>query len=278
MMDYILFFSTIFLGIAFYFSYKKIKKKWFQYKISKIKSNEFPKDYLEILKTSFYPYEFLNQDEQEKLLIKILYFLKYKRFSALQDFSITDEMKVMIAAQACLMILNIDDDIYPSLVNIFISQSPFIEKDQTVNIHGAHLFKSARLGESWKDGPIVLAWSSVKQGMENWHDGSNVVFHEFAHQLDALDGGMDGTPPLKVSKTLNKWAHFMSKDFLDLRDKVTHHHKSDIDPYGATNAAEFFAVTVEQFFEQPTKLKVHHHEMFELYLGYFKIDPSRWAN
>lgn len=276
-MGYILFFLIIILITAFYLLLKPIRRTLFKYKFSKIKNEDFTTDYRDILNEFFYPYQFLNQQEKTKLENKILYFLKYKRFSVIHDFTITDEMKVMIAAQACLMVLNIEEDIYPSLVNIFIADSPFIEKNKTLNIHSTNLFNSARLGESWKDGPIVLAWSSVKQGMDNWHDGHNVVFHEFAHQLDALDGGMDGTPPLKGKKRLNKWAFFMSRDFLELRNQVAHHNKSDIDPYGATNTAEFFAVTVEEFFEKPVTLKNHHKEIFALYLDYFKIDPSRWA-
>lgn len=249
------------------------KRKW-----RAIEKEQLNQKQRELLIGAFPPYNVLNEQERLRLERKILYFLKYKKFWPLHDFIITEEMKLLVAAQACILVLNLDQDIYPSLVNIYISQFPFVEKENQLDTRTALPAHVPRLGESWQGGPVVLAWSAIAEGISNWSDGHNVVFHEFAHQLDGLDGGMDGTPPLKGEKALNKWAFFMSKDFLQLRQAVASGYKSDIDPYGATNEAEFFAVTVEEFFERPHIFKAHHHEIYELYRNFFKLDPSRWEH
>lgn len=268
---------SIFILLLLFFSIKPIGKLWFKFKWSKIKNQKLPENYLKILNENFHPYKFLSDEEKERFHLKILYFLKYKNLSVLQDFLITPEMKVMIAAQACLLILNIEGDIYPSLVNIFLSIDPFIEKENFFNVYNSLPYHVPRAGESRTHGPVVLAWSSVAEGMNNWFDGQNVVFHEFAHQLDALGGVMDGTPKLQKRVSLHKWKIFMTREFLELRKNIQNHHKSDIDTYGATNSAEFFAVTVEEFFEKSIYFKKNHPDIFKLYLDFFQIDPTRWA-
>lgn len=264
--------------LVFSFSLKPLRVLSFKYKWSKIKKSTLKLEYLQILNTAFHPYKFLTDEEKARLHLKILYFLKYKNFFSIQDFEISSEMKVIISAQACLLILNIEGEIYPSLVNIFISTDPFIEKKKFFNAYGPQSYSIARQGESRMGGPIVLAWSSVAEGINNWFDGQNVVFHEFAHQLDAIGGYMDGTPALAKGVSFHEWKIFMTRDFLDLREKIKHHQKSNIDTYGATNSAEFFAVTVEEFFEKSLCFKKNHPEIFQLYLHFFRIDPTRWAN
>lgn len=273
-MFYVNFFSFFALLFLFYFSIRPLKKLLFFYRWKKISNLDFPKNYSEILEKSLFPYSRLNEKEKRKLEKKIQYFLYFKKISPLQNFKITEEMKLLIAAQACLLVINIDGDIFPGLTNIYVSAGPFIENENYIDVNTMMPKYVARLGESWKGGPVVLSWSSVKQDTQNWFDGHNVVLHEFAHQLDAQDGGMDGTPPLERA-LLDKWSFFMGRDFRDLRKRISHHQKNDINEYGATNAAEFFAVTVEQFFERPLQLKRNHPEIFKLYEGYFHFDPSK---
>ena len=167
--------------------------------------------------------------------------------------------------------------VYPKLKTIYVGATPFIEKDNYVDLNTLFPAHVPRLGESWKDGPVVLAWSSVKAGLQNWNDGHNVVLHEFAHQLDALDGHMDGTPILEDPTLYSKWEFFMTKEFINLRERIAKHQHSEIDNYGGTNEAEFFAVVVEQFFSKSQQLHDHKLELYNLLKDYFKLDPILWS-
>ncbi len=274
-MSYIHLILILVLLIAFYFFKGVIPKIIFIVRWYFISKDQFSNKDEEVLKKGFLPYSKLTTAEQDLLKKKILYFLKYKKFCPLQGVQITREMQLLISACACFLVLNIPGEIFPGLYNIYISMSSFVEKENILDLETMEPKFSPRLGESWQGGPVVLSWSTVEQDFMNWYDGHNVVLHEFAHQLDGLDGGMDGTPPLKSRGSLNKWAFFMENDFKELRNKVAHHQKSDIGSYGATNAAEFFAVTVEEFYEKPHAFKKNHPEIFDLYLEYFKFDPTR---
>jgi Mlc titration factor MtfA (ptsG expression regulator) len=270
------FFILILLLAFIFFAFLTIKKISKKIKWTEILRLEFPVKFQVVLTESFLPYKYLKDDEKERLHNKILYFLKYKNFIGIGDFEITEEMKLLIAAQACLLIVNLKDEVYPDLYSIYISATTFVEKENHVNPQTMLPNYTPRLGESWHRGPVVLSWSSVRDGVENWRDGYNVVLHEFAHQLDSLDGHMDGTPELDTPSSYKKWEMFMGREFSILRNKVLKHRKSDIDKYGATNEVEFFAVTVEDFFEKSYTFKKNHPELYDLFKDFFKIDPVLW--
>lgn len=237
--------------------------------LSDIQKRVFPSEYERIL-TKFRPYQFLTPPERKKFQTKVLYFIEDKRFNGVGDLIVTDEMKVLVAAEACLMITNIEGDIYPGLKNIYIVEDVFIPKDNPVNAFTGLPFHTARLGEAWKRGPIVLSWRSIV-------NGSSVIYHEFSHHLDQQDGSFDGTPDLGRNGNYDKWAQVMTKDFLKLRELISLHKKADIDSYGATNEAEFFAVITEAFFTRPTVLKIKHPELYDILQEYFKLNPASWG-
>lgn len=130
-----------------------------------------------------------------------------------------------------------------------------------------------RLGESWHQGLVILAWDAVRSGTMNASDGRNVVLHEFAHQLDQEDGVADGAPDLDA-KDRKGWAEVLGAEYADLKDHVHVGRASDIDEYGATNPAEFFAVVTEMFFEQGQRLLDHHPELYERFQSFYKQDPA----
>lgn len=132
----------------------------------------------------------------------------------------------------------------------------------------------ARLGESWTRGIVVLAWDAVASGSANPSDGHDVVLHEFAHQLDAEDGEMDGTPELDNLERYSLWSKVAGAEYAALLDDLEHHRKTSIDAYGATNAPEFFAVVVEQFFEKPLSLRRRHPELYAELATFFRFDPA----
>lgn len=271
-----IFFLIISAPVPFYYIYKYFSKLNESNRWKELAHTPFPKEYELILEKSFRPYRFFTEEEKKRFNLKVSYFLKYKNFHSIGDFEIKENMKLIIAAQACLLILNIDTLIYPSLKNIFISASVFNNKENFINQNTLELNHSPRLGESWKDGPIVLSWSSVRAGVVSWRDGQNVVLHEFAHQLDGSEGAMNGVPELQATCSYKRWKILMSKEFFDLRNRLTHQLSNDIDNYASTNPSEFFAVTVEEFFEKSANFKKKHPELFKLYQDYFKINPLKW--
>ena len=218
----------------------------------------------------FLPYAYLNPEEQKRFRAKLYFFLEDKIFNGVGDLVVTDEMRFLVGAEACLMITNIEGEVYPGLKNIYLMEDVFIPKDNPVNASTGLPTHVARLGEAWKGGPIVLSWESIRRG-------SSVIFHEFSHQLDQQDGGFDGTPKLGKSGNYDQWAHVMGDEFLTLKKRVGQHKGSDIDSYGATNEAEFFAVVTEYFFTRPQMLRNKHPDLFKIYQEYFKLHPENWS-
>jgi Mlc titration factor MtfA (ptsG expression regulator) len=131
------------------------------------------------------------------------------------------------------------------------------------------------LGEGHHRGPVILAWDRVLRDGRLPHDGHNLVYHEFAHKLDMLDGGADGTPPLASSEERERWHQVFERAFLELRTRIENGRESVIDQYGATNEAEFFAVVTEHFFDQPRELQNDEPELYELLCEFYRQDPAR---
>jgi len=202
-------------------------------------------------------------------------FLAEKTFEGCGGLELTDEIKLTIAGQACLLLLHRETDIYPNVDAILVYPSayrvPTQERDGMVVIEE----DQTRLGESWQRGLVVLAWDHVLSGAAQPSDGQNVVLHEFAHQLDSEDGVMNGTPDLGSRARYTSWAHILGDEFDQLSRRLHTGRSSDIDPYGATNPAEFFAVVTEMFFEKPSALKRRHPELYAELAEFYKQDPAR---
>lgn len=236
----------------------------------------FPPEWDEILRRNLPPYEKLSDEEREELQRDMKLFLHDKDFEGCGGLKLTDEIRVTIAAEACLLLLNRPARIYPKLNTILVYPSTYVAGGQGLFADKSEK-PSARLGESWQSGAVVLAWSSVKQGAFNFEDGHNVVMHEFAHQLDQEDGNADGAPILEKRSSYSSWAKVLSKEYEGLRKKTKKHKRHIMDSYGATNPAEFFAVATETFFEKPVQMKKRHPELYDELAGFYKVDPSRWT-
>ena len=217
----------------------------------------------------------LSAAQREELFAKMKLFLAEKRFEGCGGQQITDEIKVTIAAQACLLLLGRKTKVYPRLKTILVY--PHAYESGQKGFFGGDNGAGARLGESWASGAVVLAWDSVKSGARNMADGHNVTFHEFAHQLDQEDGVADGAPILPEPSAYATWAHIFNHEYDTLVDMTRRGKKDLIDQYGATNPAEFFAVATEAFFERPRQLKKIHPDLFEELQYYYKVDPVEWA-
>jgi len=261
-------------GSAFFlFAYPSFRR-------SMLDRRPFPADWSLILTQNLPIYKQLSETERLELHRLIKRFLASKRFVGCAGQTITDEVRVTIAAQACLLLLNRETYEYGDLRYILVYPSAFHVRREEYDETGLLSERSnVLLGESWSNGKVILAWDTVITGGLDFSDGHNVVLHEFAHQLDQESGSVNGLPVLGRRSAYRTWADVFSHEFLALQRAQTAQHRSPtaiIDAYGATNAAEFFAVSTEAFFEQPQALQQQHPQLFEQLRQFYRVDPRRW--
>jgi Mlc titration factor MtfA (ptsG expression regulator) len=235
---------------------------------SKLLTAEMPGEWIDIIHRNVPIYLKLPMDLRKQLGGLINLFLAEKEFEGCGGIEITDEIRVTVAAQACILLLNRATRYYPKLKTIYIYPHTYVAKGEGNS--------GARLGESWQNGPVVLAWNSVTGGAQNIHDGKNVVFHEFSHRLDQEDGAADGAPILEDRSCYKTWASVLGEEYDALQDKTRRRRKSVINKYGATNPAEFFAVATEAFFEKPRQMHKKQPDLYEELKSYYKMDPVEW--
>jgi len=219
-------------------------------------------------------YNHLPQQLKDQLAGLVNVFIAEKRFEGCGGQEITDEVKLTIAAQACILLLNRKTKYFPKLKRIYVYPATYIAKQAS---SGGLVGPQARLGESWQHGPVVLAFNSVTGGAQNIKDGRNVVFHEFSHQLDQEDGSADGAPILENRSSYATWAKVLSTEYQALQGKARKRRRSVIRKYGATNPAEFFAVATEAFFEKAKQMKKKQPELYEELKSFYKLDPVEWV-
>ena len=219
----------------------------------------------------------LSAEERERLLRLVQVFLTEKHFEGCGGLTVTEEMKVRIAAEACLLLLNLEGPCYPTLRTVLVYPYGFVPKIAGAPGTGEIARSPVPLiGESWGDGVVVISWDDAVRGARNPADGDNVVLHEFAHQLDAEDGTADGAPILAPG-ALRTWGGVLSDEYERLRQDAAQDRRSALDEYGATNKAEFFAVATETFFEKPVQLEREHPELYSQLQQFYRQDPARRA-
>lgn len=191
---------------------------------------------------------------------------------------ITDEIRVLVAAQAALLILAIDHDYYRDVRSILVYPSSYIASQPRTDHAGVvHEGGHANLGEAWQRGPVILAWDAAAQGARDPRDGHNLVLHEFAHKLDMLDGFADGTPPLRNRQAYASWKRIMTEEYQALIEASRRGERTVLDDYATTNPAEFFAVATESFFEKAVQLRERHPSLYALLRDYYGQDPAAQA-
>ena len=236
----------------------------------------FPDEWAKIVEKNVPLYNRIPESLKKQLHGFINIFLAEKNFEGCGGLEITDEIKVTIAAQACMLLLNRKTSYFRKLHTILVYPHTYIAKTISSNDRIIVEGQDARLGESWQNGPVVLAWDSVKGGTSNIYDAKNVVIHEFAHQLDQEDGLADGAPILEKRSRYITWAKVLSEEYENLQRKKRKRRRSILNKYGATNPAEFFAVATETFFEKPKQMQKKHPELYDELRNYYKLDPAEW--
>jgi Mlc titration factor MtfA (ptsG expression regulator) len=237
----------------------------------------FPEEYKQIVRSNVPLYSRLPDSLKEQLHGLVHVFLAEKKFEGCGGLEVTEEIKVTIAAQACILLLNRSTKYFPRLRTVLVYPHTYVAKtvssNGTITVNG----QSVRLGESWRRGPVVLAWDSVTGGTLNITDARNVVIHEFAHQLDQEDGAADGAPILERRSRYAAWARVLSGEYEALQRKKRKHRRTVLNKYGATNPAEFFAVATEAFFEKPKQMHKKHPQLYDELKNYYKLNPAEWV-
>lgn len=235
----------------------------------------FPEAWEDILARNFPLAARLSAEDGAELRRKMRIFLHEKRFEGLGGLVLTDEVRVTIAAHACLLLLRLGDDVYPRLSSILVYPHTY-EAPMVVRSPDGVLTegRQRRAGEAWGLGAVVLAWDDVQRGAADVRDGANVVLHEFAHQLDMEDGVADGAPVLPRRGMYVAWARVLGAEYARLREDVRRSQRTVMDRYGATDPAEFFAVATETFFEKPRRLRSRHPGLYEQLKTFYGQDPA----
>jgi hypothetical protein len=243
-----------------------------------LRERPFPEAWRAIIAANTSYVSKLPPEDRTELEGHVQVFLAEKTFEGCGGLEMTDEIRVTIAAQACLLLLHRETDYFPDLEVILVYPHTYVAKTSAGLVGGAAIDdEQARLGQS-ASGVVVLALDAVRHGATDAHDGHNVTLHEFAHQLDQEDGAADGAPLLGKRAMYTAWARVLGEEFAHLVEDVDKHRKSDIDAYGATSPAEFFAVVTEVFFEKPEPLKRRHPELYEQLSLFYRQDPAGRAS
>ncbi len=252
---------------------------------SRLRSSPFPESWVAILSDEFGIYEKLPADLRESLHENVRVFLDEKNFEACGGLAEVDvRMRLLIAAQACLLLLGLENHgYYPKLRSVLVYPGAFHEARRKTFDLADDDDRQVRLGESWTSGSVILSAESVVAGARNDDDGMNVVMHEFAHQLDQADGIGDGAPILEQSAEYEDkgdyedWARVLGENYQEMLDDLFERRRPVLDPYGATNPAEFFAVATETFFEEPERLQKEASDLYAALEKFYGLDPAAWG-
>ncbi|MDR7333639.1 zinc-dependent peptidase [Roseateles asaccharophilus] len=249
---------------------------WVRRRRERIASQPFPPAWRRLLRRHVPLVARLPARQQLRLKGLMQVFLAEKPILGCRGLKVTDEMRVTIAALACLPLLGAARGLYPELRQVLLYPTAFVV-DRPVN-EGGVLSDHRRVlaGESWSQGQVLLAWDEVRRGASTPGDGHNVVIHEFAHQLDQAGGPANGAPALPTAEAYRRWSTVMQNEFDALRWRLARGEPGLIDAYGATDPAEFFAVVSELFFERPVELAAGHPALYAELRGYYRLDPAGW--
>lgn len=246
---------------------------------ARLRAQPVPPEWRAIVQRNLPIFRRLSPADQAELLGHVQVFVAEKHFEGCGGLELTDEIRITIAAQACLLLLHRETDYYPRLRSILVYPTGYVARE------AEHVE-----GGIWEEGPedrlghtqqqlraLVLAWDSVKHGAREPTDGENLVLHEFAHQLDFEDDATNGTPALDSRAEYLAWGRVMSEEFEALRAADEAGEETLIDPYGAEDPAEFFAVVTEAFFERPHALRQRHPELYERLAAFYRQDPTSFV-
>lgn len=241
----------------------------------RLRSAPFPDEWDALLRRRVYLYEALPAHLRRELQGWIQIFLADKIFEGCNGFIVTDEVRVIIAAQASLLLLNRDVGCYPKLYTILVYPNEFVAPIQEHHDHIVTEDRRARSGEAWSRGTVILSWEDIEIGLDD-SESYNVVVHEFAHYFDEETGEANGAPFLDDRSEYEEWARVFQEAYRRHRRESRLGYPTVLDPYGADDPAEFFAVATEAFFESPGDLKRDYPDLYGQLRRYYRQDPVEY--
>jgi MtfA peptidase len=213
----------------------------------------------------------LTADEMRRLRELALLFLAEKQFTGAHGFALDDAMRLSIAVQACLPVLELGLERYAGWSEIVVYAGDFRVPIAETDADGVvHEFDDERAGESWPGGPVVLSWDAAANDPE-----INVVIHEFAHMLDMANGEADGMPPLHAGMDRRAWQQAFRAAYEGFCDAVDRGKNTWLDPYAAEHPGEFFAVLSEAFFETPNETRRRYPDAYQQLRLFYRQDPAK---
>ena len=243
----------------------------------RLRETLFPETWEQLLRTTVPLYDQLPTEDREELHGHIHVLLSEKHFEGAGGFEVTEKVKLIICAHAALLLLHRETDYFPKLITILIYPEPYEVKTQIQATRGIlSEVVETRAGESWTSGTLILAWEDVERDLASIPATRSVVLHEFAHQLDAGSGVMNGAPVLSDRELRHHWPEALSAAYERLSQATRQHEHTLLRPYGATNPPEFFAVATEAFFLYPVQLQRGEFDLYSALCQYFKQDPASW--
>jgi len=245
------------------------KRRW-----ERLRAGPFPPEFIPILTANVPVYHRLPEDLRAQVHGHINVLLSEKHFEGCNGLEITDEVRVTIAGEAALLILNRETQYYPELVTILVYPDVFYADIEDDEGHIVSEYKEDRSGESWDMGVVILSWKDAVEHASTGRGGYNVALHEFAHVLDMENGAMDGFPKLRSREEREEWRTVFTEAY-DRFERAG--RRSVVDEYGAGDPSEFFAVVTESFFERPIALKREQSALYDVLSRYYCVDPASWS-
>lgn len=237
----------------------------------------FASEWEEILQHNVAHYRMLDETERAHLRALVQVFIAEKYWEGCGGLHLTDEIRVTISAQACLLLLGLPHNYYQNVLTILVYPSTVVPPPRKPGFFETLLTPVDPafpiIGQAVQQGPVIIIWDAALHGGRHPELGHNVVYHEFAHKLDMLDGAADGTPPLKNRTEYRDWVRTCSTEYLRLRQDAEQGRRSFLNDYGATSEAEFFAVATEQFFDQPQFMIQKAPDLYRVLKEYYRQDP-----
>jgi Mlc titration factor MtfA (ptsG expression regulator) len=250
---------------------------WQRWRRHRIARRPFPAAWREVLRRQVPLAGRLPAELQLQLKRRMLVFIADKPVIGCRGLHVTEAMRVVIAAQACLLLLNHRGEGFPQLRQVLLYPDTFIvDRVAPAGAGVLHEQRRALAGESWSQGQVILSWADVQGGAAAPDDGRNVVIHEFAHQLDQESGAANGAPWLGGRERHERWSRVLGAEFERLRERIARGEPTLLGDYAATEPAEFFAVASEVFFEQPGRLAEDAPALYRELCACYRVDPLGW--